>query len=613
MIKEGKRTILIRKFCSAIFIAAFLFLAITQNAISAVPHILSFQGRLTDGSGNLLGNTGTNYYFKFAIYDSLSGINQLWSSGASAITLKVTQGVFNTLLGDTTAGFNALDLDFDSSTDYYLQVQVSSDNASFETLAPRQRIVSSGFAVNADTVHGGRFLNATGVGQFGGLATVAYSRFGSAITSHALTTSSDLLLSNILEVNGNAFFDSSASVSVNFEVSGFASASQTFGSGLSACSDPSGAKLLWSAVTGKFSCGVDQTTAGLGHKLTIKEGGVRIQTDAASLSFDPSHFNLTASGSYDVAIKLDWVNGPASRSIAQSITGLWTFVNGASISTNLEVGGYASIGGNVLTRGTGSSSFAGSLNISKGLTANSYQGGGLTLCTSAGNVLRFSQGQFSCATLADADIPDDITLTRYLDSDIPLITIGNTGSSSFERALTGTANQITVTDGGANGAVTLSIPSVFAITAASLSSNIEIGGYASIGGNATVKGALTVTGVTTLTGGTTGTLTIAGSGAGITFNGGGTNTIQSSGGTLTINAFTLGGDITGASKNITGLTLLTSTQASHSASLEIGTYASIGGNVLARGTGSSSFAGSINISKGLTANSIQGAGLTTCG
>ena len=55
------------------------------------------------------------------------------------------------------------------------------------------------------------------------------------------------------------------------------------------------------------------------------------------------------------------------------------------------------------------------------------------------------------------------------DTDIPFVTIGNTSSLSFERALTGTTNQITVTDGGANGNVTLSIPTLLVGTGASFS------------------------------------------------------------------------------------------------------------------------------------------------
>ncbi|MBX4190315.1 hypothetical protein KW791_03425, partial [Candidatus Parcubacteria bacterium] len=68
-----------------------------------------------------------------------------------------------------------------------------------------------------------------------------------------------------------------------------------------------------------------------------------------------------------------------------------------SVSAAFEIGTYASIGGNVLARGTGSSSFAGSINISKGLTANSIQGAGLTDCSNnLTKKLLYSQGQFTC-------------------------------------------------------------------------------------------------------------------------------------------------------------------------------------------------------------------------
>ncbi len=211
--KKSKKSNVL-KFFVAIFIGILIFniYQFVNIANAGVPKILSFQGRLTDASGNLLGSNGTNFYFKFAIFDSQSGGNQLWPStpiaSSATITAKVTQGVFNALLGDTTAGFEAISLDFDS-TSYFLEVRVSELGSVFDTLTPRQRVVSSGFAVNADTVHGGRFLNTSGVGQFGGLATVGYSRFGTDTTSHAgtINSSKDLLVSGGLEVNGSASFD----------------------------------------------------------------------------------------------------------------------------------------------------------------------------------------------------------------------------------------------------------------------------------------------------------------------------------------------------------------------------------------------------------------------
>ncbi|MEK7581702.1 MAG: hypothetical protein AAB512_05490, partial [Patescibacteria group bacterium] len=115
-------------------------------------------------------------------------------------------------------------------------------------------------------------LLTTGGLQVAGGASVSYSRFGTAATGHSLSVASDLLISGMLEVDGQAYFDGSASVSTNFEVSGFASASKTFGSGLTDCDVTSTSKLLWDATTGKFSCSTDQTGGGSGSALQIKEG-----------------------------------------------------------------------------------------------------------------------------------------------------------------------------------------------------------------------------------------------------------------------------------------------------------------------------------------------------
>src|SRR3989338_817111 len=93
-------------------------------------------------------------------------------------------------------------------------------------------------------------------------------------------------------------------------------------------------------------------------------------------------------------------------------------------------------------------------------------------------------------------------------------------------------------------------------TGASLSANFELVGTASISGN-------------------------------LKFGGSGTHTlgVNTGSGALTINAFTLGGAITGGSNNVTGLALLSAVQASTSAALEIGTYASISGNISFGGAG----------------------------
>lgn len=50
--------------------------------------------------------------------------------------------------------------------------------------------------------------------------------------------------------------------------------------------------------------------------------------------------------------------------------------------------------------------------------------------------------------------------------DAAYVTVGNAGDLSAERALTGTSNEIVITDGGANGAVTVSVSSTFTKPAA---------------------------------------------------------------------------------------------------------------------------------------------------
>ena len=125
---------------------------------AGTPTILSFQGRLADSSGNLLGGNGTNYYFKFSIWDNttVGAGTKLWpTSSPSSATSSVRQGVFNVNIGDTAAGYpDVLDYNFSTATDIYLQIEVSSDNVTFQTLSPRQRITAAAFARVSGAVSG---------------------------------------------------------------------------------------------------------------------------------------------------------------------------------------------------------------------------------------------------------------------------------------------------------------------------------------------------------------------------------------------------------------------------------------------------------------------------
>jgi len=106
-----------------------------QTAEAAgVPSIISYQGRLADSSGNLLGGSGTTHYFKFSIWNNptVDSGTKLWPiSEPSSFAANVRQGVFTVNIGDTASGFpHALDYDFSTAGDVYLQVEVSATDSS---------------------------------------------------------------------------------------------------------------------------------------------------------------------------------------------------------------------------------------------------------------------------------------------------------------------------------------------------------------------------------------------------------------------------------------------------------------------------------------------------
>ncbi len=148
-----------------------------------VPTIFSYQGRLTNAAGNLLGDSGTTYYFKFSIWDvstdGNSATNRLWPSSApSAVSATVRQGVFNVNIDTTNYNFNTDD-------EIYLQVEVSSTlGGTYEALDPRQRISAAPFAQVSGAVSG------TGPSSFG-----TTTSFGTSLVSIEATSTQSVGLS----------------------------------------------------------------------------------------------------------------------------------------------------------------------------------------------------------------------------------------------------------------------------------------------------------------------------------------------------------------------------------------------------------------------------------
>lgn len=172
-------------------------------------------------------------------------------------------------------------------------------------------------------------------------------------TDDDLDIDDDYLFNTGDTATGLIQFSLGASVTAgNFEVRGISSASFFNGSAFSAvgdCNDP-GDTLNWDV--GVFSCGTDSEGGGGGGSfpgLEIKEpsGDVKLN-GIASLSFEGNNFNITASDSTDVRIRLDWgAGGPASLSEAETITGNW--VNTANPWADNEVADNLTINGGTVT------------------------------------------------------------------------------------------------------------------------------------------------------------------------------------------------------------------------------------------------------------------------
>ncbi len=157
------------------------------------------------------------------------------------------------------------------------------------------------------------------------------------ITSYGGTTG-DLLT---VTTNGNVGI---GTISPNYKlaVDGTASISGGFwGAGLSDC-DADGQTLAWDITTGKFSCGDDDSVSNGGIALGFSFDSGSTFTNATSASFDENMFNGSIAAGV-ATIKLDWTNGPASRSTANTWSALNVFGAGASVSQNFEVGDTASI------------------------------------------------------------------------------------------------------------------------------------------------------------------------------------------------------------------------------------------------------------------------------
>lgn len=113
-----------------------VLVCLVGEAWAEIPTVISYQGKVTDTSGNPVPDN--NYTMRFRIYNVSAGGTALWDSGAR--TVAVAGGVFSVLLGESPQP--ALGLAFDA--DYWLLVTFAGVDQT-----PRQRLASTGYAYMA--------------------------------------------------------------------------------------------------------------------------------------------------------------------------------------------------------------------------------------------------------------------------------------------------------------------------------------------------------------------------------------------------------------------------------------------------------------------------------
>jgi hypothetical protein len=123
-----------KKLFLMILLAGSIVYGLWSIASADVPHLINYQGRLTDSGGTPLNGS---YNLTFRIYDAETAGNLLWEETQTGIAIQ--RGIFSILLGSV----QNLSLAFDKP--YFLEIKVGE-----ELMSPRQRISSVGYALRAE-------------------------------------------------------------------------------------------------------------------------------------------------------------------------------------------------------------------------------------------------------------------------------------------------------------------------------------------------------------------------------------------------------------------------------------------------------------------------------
>lgn len=410
--------------------AVLVFLSGT--VLAAVPQLITFQGKLQSGGADV--NSTVDMVFK--IYRVSSAGTALWTeSHTSANAVTVSNGVFSTTLGSITA----LDLNF--AEDYWIGVAIGSDSE----MTPRLRLTSSPYSYTSSTIDGNTSVYYTNA-----------SNINTGSIGAPFLPQTDLNAWYVKQVDGNTWYllESDGNLMYYKQVD----ANAVF------------AKI--SDINGTYARTTDINTAfarilDVNGLFPVKDAN--LQTDFNSVFSKQSDANNAFAKTSDVngLFPLSDANlstistvgkvAVAAVSAGTFAAGSWIFPAGATVDflNALQDGNIASLAFSKLTGVPTAFPYGtpvGDSNLQTDFNSTFVK------ISDSNNKARLSS-----VSVRDWNTTSSITWATIADpstapTDATYVTLSTNGTLSAERVLTGTSNQITVTDNGAGSTVVLSTP-----------------------------------------------------------------------------------------------------------------------------------------------------------
>ncbi len=181
-----------------VLMALIVVLVFTPQGMAETPRLISYQGRLTDLSGNPLPDGAKG--LRFILWDDPTAVapaNEIWNSGP--VTVTTTEGIFSVELGK--APMTALDPAIFTDTVLWLGITVGAD----PEISPRTRLISAPYSLAAQyadssRVTTDRYVNETGDTMTSGLSWALGSSEADAYIKEGIHGGANLYLGN----NGRA-------------------------------------------------------------------------------------------------------------------------------------------------------------------------------------------------------------------------------------------------------------------------------------------------------------------------------------------------------------------------------------------------------------------------